>query len=134
MLACYKGICFTACITQICRDYSYYPSLPIKWAIQILWDSGFLILSLWQVSLLTGFSTKEKQGRMGWCWLLNFFISREHRELENNKGRNGSGRWMPFMVVYAIFTPSTGEGSFRQTNKPFFLTLCQEFKKIQIFI
>lgn len=24
---------------------------------------------------------------------------------------------------------STGEGNFRQTNKPFFLTSCQEFKK-----
>lgn len=29
---------------------------------------------------------------------------------------------------------STGEGNFGQTNKPFFLTPCQEFKKIQIFI
>lgn len=50
-----------AYITQI---YSFYPSPPIKWAILVLWDSGFLILSLWQVSLLTGIGTKEKQGRM----------------------------------------------------------------------
>lgn len=64
MLACYKGVYFIAYITHIYRDCSCYPSPPIKWALLVLWDSGFLILSLWQVFLLTGIGTKEKQGRM----------------------------------------------------------------------